>query len=301
MHSARVKRRTVVAPRGEALKSLLIRELGLTPAASDSLLERGAVYVDGKRVTEGRVLGEGSKVTIVLEEAGASTNQPLALAALEVPTLYEDHDVVVVNKPAGLPAQPTPGGAQSVLDVVSSRLGRLAGLVHRLDKDTSGVTIFGKNPKATSRLAAAFREGTAKKRYLAITGPGLAQQGSIDLPLSKDPSRPGRWRASSAANGIEAHTLYERLFSGEQFCVVALTPLTGRTHQLRAHLTSLGAPIVGDTLYGGSPAFARCLLHAQHLAIDGKAFEAPLPADFVEVLARVGLTPTSFQMAASLP
>ncbi len=268
----------MVAPRAEPLKSLLIRELEITPSAADRLLERGAVYVDGKRVPEGRVLADGARVTVVLEESGASTEAPIS-TALSVPTLFEDADVVAVNKPAGLPAQPTPGGAVSLHDVVSERLGFAAGLVHRLDRETSGVTVFGKHPRATARLAAQFREGSARKRYLAITGPGLPEKGTITLPLSKDPSRPGRWRASEKANGISAHTDFERLFANENFCVVSLTPLTGRTHQLRAHLSGIGLPILGDTLYGGGNTASRCLLHAQQLVIDGKTLEAPLPND----------------------
>lgn len=283
-----MKRKTVVAPRGEALKSLLIRELGIAPSGADRLLTRGAVYVDGKRVHEGRVLNNGERVTIVLEESGASTDSA-ASSSLVVTTLFEDADVIVVDKPAGLPAQPTPGGAESLLDVVSKRLGFDAGLVHRLDRETSGVTIFGKHPQATSALAAAFRDGLAHKRYLAATSPGLPERGSITLPLSKDPSRPGRWRASAQANGITASTNYERLFSGDEFALVALMPLTGRTHQLRAHLAGVGWPIIGDTLYGGLESAHRCLLHAQRLEISGEAFEAPIPADLRAYFDRAGL------------
>ncbi len=283
-----VKRKTVVAPRGEALKSLLIRELGVTPAAADLMLGRGAVYVDGKRVHEGRVLKNSERVTIVLEESGAST-ESAASTELKVTTLFEDADVIVVDKPAGLPAQPTPGGAANLLEVVSKQLGFAAGLVHRLDRETSGVTIFGKHPQATSALAAAFRDGLANKRYLAATSPGLPERGTVTLPLSKDPSRPGRWRASAQANGISAHTNYERLFAGDEFSLVALTPLTGRTHQLRAHLSGIGWPILGDTLYGGLGSAERCLLHAQRLEISGEAFDAPIPADLQAYFDRAGL------------
>ncbi len=291
-----MKRRTIVAPRQEPLKSLLIRELGVTPSAADRLLERGAVYVDGKRTPEGRVLDDGARVTVVLEESGASTDAPIDVAR-QVPVLFEDADVIAVDKPAGLVAQPTPGGAVSLIDVVSAQLGFQAGLVHRLDRETSGVTIFGKHPKATARLAAQFREGSARKRYLAVTGPGLPQKATITLPLSKDPSRPGRWRASDKANGVIAHTEFERLSSTEHACTVALRPLTGRTHQLRAHLAALGFPILGDTLYGGALVASRCLLHAQQLEIDGKSIEAPLPGDmsgyFLPNKHRVGAGPGS--------
>jgi 23S rRNA pseudouridine1911/1915/1917 synthase len=151
-------------------------------------------------------------------------------------------------------------------------------LVHRLDRETSGVTVFGKHPKATARLAAAFREGRAKKEYRAVTSPGLPEAGLIDLPLSKDPSRPGRFRASARANGVSAVTRYLRLYDSAEVSVVALYPETGRTHQLRAHLAALGHPILGDTLYGGREG-GRCLLHAHRLEIDGWTVEAPVPDD----------------------
>jgi 23S rRNA pseudouridine1911/1915/1917 synthase len=164
--------------------------------------------------------------------------------------------------------------------------------VHRLDKDTTGITLFGKTKEATSQLAAAFRDGKVKKTYLAICGPALPERGEIDLPLSKDPSRPGRWRASKKANGIAALTHYERRAVGEGFCVVALFPQTGRTHQLRAHLAGIGAPILGDAIYGGAETPprpgeappARCLLHAQRLELEGRVYESPVPDDLQRYL-----------------
>lgn len=205
--------------------------------------------------------------------------------------LYEDAEVIAVDKPAGVSAQPTEGRVgDSLVDLVSARLGRPAGLVHRLDRETSGVTVFGKTAEATSALAAEFREGRARKRYVAATGPGLPPSGTVDLPLSKDPSRPGRWRATRAANGVPALTDFHTLFAGPAFCVVELLPHTGRTHQLRAHLTALEAPILGDARYGGAARAggveaARCLLHAQALELGhprtGKVLriEAPVPED----------------------
>ncbi len=274
-----MKRRTVVAGEEGPLAEVLARALGTGEDVARALVARGAVYVDGKRATDAaRQVPAGAKLTAVLEESGRAVGeQPAPPAALEV--LYEDDDVLAVNKPAGVTAQPTPGRVgESLLDLVSARLGRPAGLVHRLDKETSGVTVFGKSPKATSLLAAAFREGRAKKRYLAVTGKGLPERGRVTLPLSKDPSRPGRWRATRQANGLDAVTDYVRLSDGET-CLVELFPQTGRTHQLRAHLAGIGFPIVGDRLYGGAPG-PRCLLHAQRLEVDGLVLEAPVPEDF---------------------
>lgn len=266
---------------------------GLRSAEADArtLVDRGAVYVQGRRARSAEApVKAGQVVMVVQEEAGRSALQAVTSGpALEV--LYEDDALLAVNKPAGITAQPTPGRTgESLLDLASKHLGKEAGLVHRLDRQTSGVTLFGKTREATSSLAAQFREGKVRKRYLAVATGTLPPSGEIDWPLSRDPSRVGRWRASRTANGLSAFTRFERLREGDGFALVALYPETGRTHQLRAHLRALGAPIAGDALYGGPERIGelparRCLLHAQQIAflhpVSGAELklEAPLPAD----------------------
>lgn len=277
-----MKRRTFRAEGARAVVEAVAFELGLPVEQARGLVEVGAVYVAGRRCRDSKArLTPGQVVAVVLEEGGQSSLAE-APAAPTFRVLHEDADVLAVDKPAGLNAQPTEArvGA-SLVDQVSGYLGREAGLVHRLDRETSGVTVFGKTPQATSALAAEFREGRARKRYVAATGPGLPESGTVDLPLSKDPSRPGRWRASRAANGVPALTHFRTLYAGPEFCVVELLPQTGRTHQLRAHLTALGAPILGDSRYGGAARAggveaARCLLHAQALELAHPATGAPL-------------------------
>jgi 23S rRNA pseudouridine1911/1915/1917 synthase len=290
-------------PLGEALAA----ELNLPREEAERLVSVGAVYVAGRRCRDPKAkLTPGQVVTAVLEEGGQS---PLAAApdsAPELRVLHEDADVIAVDKPAGMTAQPTEGRVgDSLVDRVGAHLKRPAGLVHRLDRETSGVTVFGKTPQATTALAEEFREGRARKRYLAAVGPvELSSQGVIDLPLSKDPSRPGRWRATRAANGIPALTEYRVLHAGADFCLVELLPQTGRTHQLRAHLTALGAPILGDKRYGGAaeaggiPA-PRCLLHAQALELahprtgQPVRFEAPVPEDLARFFETSGVAAPS--------
>jgi len=298
-----VKRRTIEigsAQEGLAVRAVVRQELRLADPEASALIDRGAVYVDGRRCRDGGArLRAKQKVTVVLEESGAATlDAPAGAAALVV--LYEDAELIAVDKPAGLPAQPTPGGAPSLLALVSGRLGREAGLVHRLDRETSGVTVFGKTPQATTDLARQFREGAARKRYLAAVKPGLAAAGRIDLPISKDPSRPGRYRATRAANGVPALTGYSRLFESADHALVSLLPETGRTHQLRAHLTALGCPIAGDRRYGGQEVVAgapagRCLLHAHALAVTSggapRVFVAPLPPDLARIFEADGVRP----------
>nr|WP_225936886.1 RluA family pseudouridine synthase [Myxococcus sp. RHSTA-1-4] len=296
---------------GRGVADAVASELGLPAAEARRLVDVGAVYVGGRRSRDARArLTAGQVVMVVLEEGGES---PLAEAppppALRV--LYEDAEVIAVDKPAGLTAQPTEGRVGgSLVDLVGAHLGREAGLVHRLDRETSGVTVFGKTARATSALAEEFREGRARKRYVAATGPGLPPSGTVDLPLSKDPSRPGRWRATRAANGVPALTDFRTLYAGPEFCVVELLPQTGRTHQLRAHLTALGAPILGDARYGGAAKAGgveapRCLLHAQALELGhprtGKVLrvEAPVPEDLMRFFTAAGIPPPQGVIAES--
>ncbi len=301
-----MKRRTFQATGAQVGRSVVeavTAELKVSPEEARRLVEAGAVYLVGRRCRDPEArLRAGQVVAVVLEEGGRSPLEaPVAPPPLGI--LFEDAEVIAVDKPAGITAQPTEGRVgESLVDLVSTRLGTPAGLVHRLDRETSGVTIFGKTAPATTALAAEFREGRARKRYVAATGPGLPPSGTVDLPLSKDPSRPGRWRASRAANGVPALTDFRTLYAGPEYCLVELLPHTGRTHQLRAHLTALGAPILGDARYGGAARAAgisapRCLLHAQALELahprtgQPLRIESPVPEDLRRFFEYVGIPP----------
>lgn len=296
-----MKRRALrVDTPGRRLAEFLAGALPLPAAEAEALVRAGAVYVGGKRSTQPDApLSQGAAVVAVLEEGGRSALEAKR-SDLPLQILLEDEALIAVAKPAGITAQPTASReGESLLDQVSGHLGRPAGLVHRLDRETSGVTVFGKTAEATSALAAEFREGSAKKRYLAVCGPQVPDAGSIDLPISKDPSRPGRYRASATANGIPALTHYRTLFRAEDHALVVLFPQTGRTHQLRAHLTALHAPIAGDERYGGArtvagDSVARCLLHAHALSLkhpttgEPLLIEASVPEDLARFFQRSG-------------
>jgi 23S rRNA pseudouridine1911/1915/1917 synthase len=301
-----VKRRTFQAEgalAGKSVAEAMAAQLGMPVEEARQLIQAGAVYLAGRRCRDaGTRLSTGQVVAVVLEEGGRSPLEaPPPPPTLSV--LFEDDALIAVDKPAGITAQPTEGRVgDSLVDLVSARLKKPAGLVHRLDRETSGVTVFGKTPPATTALAEEFREGRARKRYVAATGPGLPPAGTVDLPLSKDPSRPGRWRASAAANGVPALTDFRTLYAGEHFCLVELLPHTGRTHQLRAHLTALQAPILGDARYGGAAQAGglpspRCLLHAQALELahprTGQPLrvEAPIPEDLQRFFTAANLAP----------
>jgi 23S rRNA pseudouridine1911/1915/1917 synthase len=295
-----MKRRTLRAHRTVTLGALLESELGVRPEEASALVAAGAVYLRGRRcrAAETRV-PPSTPVVVVLEESGAPPTAPRPRPPLCV--LYEDEEILAVDKPAGIPAQPTPGRVgDSLVDLASEHLTRAAGLVHRLDRYTSGVTLFGKSDGATRSLAGQFRRGEVGKRYLAVVSGEIPPSRLIDLPLSKDPSRIGRWRASRRAHGVPARTRVERLGAAEGFQIAACFPETGRTHQIRAHLAALGAPIAGDTLYGGPSTVAglgapRSLLHAQAVSVrhplTGQPLlvEAPVPEDMRPFLERAGV------------
>jgi len=295
-----VKRRAFRAERG-VLAEVVARGLGSSMQQARILVTRGAVYLRGRRQRDPSLAVEaGMEVLVVLEEGGRSSTAPLP-PALPLRVLHEDDQVLAVDKPPGLPAQPTAGGVGSLLLLVSTYLGRDAGLVHRLDRDTTGVMVFGKSRPATSALAASFRTGEARKQYLAVTAPGLPEAGTSTLQLARDPRRPGRWIAR-ARDGLEAETRFRRLGSAPDLALAVLWPRTGRTHQLRAHLTALAAPIAGDRLYGGASELrgeriGRSLLHAHVLVLphpsSGASLRlvAPLPADMAPWFAALDVTP----------
>jgi 23S rRNA pseudouridine1911/1915/1917 synthase len=283
-----------------ALDRVLAGRLEVETQVAAALVRRGAVYVRGRRVTDpDRPLHPGDPVLVILEEGRRSVLAPEP----ELPpllVLHRDRSLLAVDKPAGLPAQPTPGGATNLLGRVAAELGCTPGLVHRLDRETSGVTVFGLGGKATAALSAAFREGRVAKQYLAATGPGLPEAGVVDLALSRDPARPGRWRATARVQGPRAVTSFRRLGTGPGLALAILWPRTGRTHQLRAHLAALGAPLLGDVRYGGAreaggEQVARCLLHAQALVLphpetgEPVTVQASVPDDLGRLFARCGV------------
>jgi 23S rRNA pseudouridine1911/1915/1917 synthase len=291
------------ADEGERLDRYIAKRGGIARCEARRLLDRGAVWIDGKRVKiASRPVNEGQRVLVVIEESGRGEPQAVALGDERI--LYEDPHLIAVDKPPFVPAQATlASDRHSLLAIVTTRVGRPVGLVHRLDLETTGVTVFGKTRPATVALAAAFQEGLAKKRYLCVAWGSLPDEGRTAVPLSPDVRRWGRFRARE--NGkLKAATGFRVLARKGSLLLVEALPETGRTHQIRVHLSNLGAPLVGDSLYGGPPSLEgpegttkveRFLLHARTLELPHPAtkeplkIEAPVPRDLAEAAKVIGV------------
>lgn len=209
---------------------------------------------------------------------------------VDLPILYEDDDVIVVNKPSGLLTHAKGGLSDepTVAEIIRPKTSFATdtdrpGIVHRLDRDTSGLLIIAKNPESAAHLQRQFAERTAKKTYIAITdGKPKLNAAKIDLPIGRNPSAPSTFRIDP--NGKPAQTTYHVLAENDAQSLVELKPTTGRTHQLRVHLAHLNTPILGDRVYGKS-SDCRMMLHAQKLEItlpsgERKVFEAAIPDEF---------------------
>jgi 23S rRNA pseudouridine1911/1915/1917 synthase len=257
------------------------------------LIEQGKVTVDGEPVLKAGYklrLGERVSVDYVQEE------QP-PIESIDLPILYEDDDCIVINKPLGVLTHskgdfnPEATVASFLRERVADLDGSRAGIVHRLDRATSGVMICAKTSEALSFLQKQFSLRKVKKKYIAIVSGHLANEHAvIDMPIERNPKKPQTFRVG--ANGKSALTEYHVLETNDKLSLLELAPQTGRTHQLRVHLNHLGHPILGDTFYGGKPA-ERLFLHALSLEItlpnrERKTFSAILPESFAEAMKQNG-------------
>lgn len=262
---------------------------GLLPSKSRAfaakLVEKGNVRINGHvQLKPSYKLKQTDSVAIDYDDT-----KPEIIPTIDLPVLYEDNDCVVISKPTGILTHSK--GAfnpeATVASWLSSRVkgmnGERAGIVHRLDRATSGVMICAKTPEALSWLQKQFSQRKTKKTYEAVVIGHLKQlEAIIDMPIERNPKKPQTFRVGS--NGKSAITAYKVLSSNEKYSLLQLKPTTGRTHQLRVHLEEIGHPILGDTFYG-SPVADRLFLHAKNLELtlpnrERKVFTVPTPASF---------------------
>lgn len=249
----------------------------------------GKVKVNDTAVTSNDyTLGEDDIVTI-------DTDSNKKLDDIQLPVIYEDDNVVVINKPVGVLSHAKGGilSEQTVADFFKHTTSfgietNRPGIVHRLDRATSGVMIGAKNHETASLLQKQFSERKAKKVYTAIVeGVPQPTKAKLELPIERNPRHSSQFRVGT--NGKSATTTYEVIKSNNNMSLVKLTPATGRTHQLRVHMQYLKHPIIGDVVYG-KPA-DRMFLHASSLEItipngQRKVFEAPLPPEFMQKIGK---------------
>ena len=235
-------------------------------------IKSGFVTVDGKLVTKPNSRFERT-VKLDLKVPKVMKNSDVKLDII-----YEDDDVVVVNKPSGLLSE---GKGEYCPEKTLADYGFVA---HRLDRDTSGVMVIAKSEEAQKYLKKQFQKRSVHKTYYAVVhGRPKYDQAKIELPLIRDLKRPTTFRVD--ANGKESVTFYRILKTNDDYSLLELKPITGRTHQLRVHMKYLGHPIVGDTVYGEKDDADRLMLHAGELEInlpsgERKTFRVPRPKEF---------------------
>lgn len=271
----------------------------LSRTHAQKLIADGLITVNGHPAKSSLKLNTGDNVHITIppEPPGRLTPEDIPLNIV-----YEDADLLVVDKPAGLAVHPAPGHPGHTL--VNAVLGYLPGLadsddslrpgiVHRLDKDTSGLLIVARNRVAQANLSEQFKSRAVSKSYLVLVKGRLApESGIIEAAIGRDPRN--RQRMAVVSRGREARTEYRVVKYVGDCTLLEIRPETGRTHQIRVHLAAIGFPVVGDTTYGvGSPHLSRQFLHASRLGFklpsSGKyvEFESLLPPDLQQALREI--------------
>ena len=289
---------------GERLDSALARMFGFSRTGAAELIAAGDVLIDGKPAAKSDRVSAGTELTVTLP---APPGAEVTIQAEPVPGMrivYEDDDIVVVDKPRGVAAHPTPGWTGPTViggllasghRVATSGAAERQGIVHRLDANTTGLMVVAKSESAYSALKQAFRDRTVTKTYHAlIQGHPDPLRGTIDAPIGRHPSGDGRFAV--VTDGRPSVTHYDTLEAFRAASLLAVGLETGRTHQIRVHMSAVRHPCCGDLLYGADPVLAAHLgltrqwLHAVRLSFEHPStgrevsFESPYAADLAHAL-----------------
>jgi 23S rRNA pseudouridine1911/1915/1917 synthase len=279
---------------GERLDRLAARRLDASRSTIQRIIRRGSLWVDGEAAGASYRVRGGERVEARLPDRELSPEE------IPVPTVFEDEFLLVVDKPAGLVVHPGAGNASGTL--VNALLGRgiaggedpaRPGIVHRLDRDTSGLMVVAKGEPAYSRLVEMMAAREVGRGYRAVVvGESLPETGTVDSPVGRDPENP---TLMAAGVGKSAVTRFEVLREAAGHSMLGVRLETGRTHQIRVHLSAIGHPVYADPLYGTPVPGRRLWLHAESLAFvhpvtrEESSFESPIPEDLREWAADLGL------------
>jgi 23S rRNA pseudouridine1911/1915/1917 synthase len=275
---------------GKRLDIFVTEKLGeLNRSIVKKLIDQSSILVNNQPQKSGYRLKFGDVVQI-----DASSTEKIVIPEIDLKIVYEDRDCIVIDKPIGVLAH-SKGSFNNEATVASFILPKLsdipdsnrAGIVHRLDRATSGVMICAKNVESQKWLQKQFSQRKVKKTYYAIcNGHPKIEFAIIDMPIERNPKKPQTFRVGP--NGKIAKTTYKVIKNNDKYSLIELTPETGRTHQLRVHLEHIKCPIVGDILYGGESA-ERLFLHANKLEVtlpnrQRVVFESKLPKQFMDMV-----------------
>lgn len=310
-HSPGPETRELTAAEAGRLDAVLSRALPeLSRARVQRLIEAGNVRVNGEVVRKSATVQEGDLLAFEVP----ATDHAVTPSGLDLTVVYEDNSLAAINKPPGLAVHGAPGDTgPSVAGWWLEQLGPAAagfdaerpGIVHRLDKDTSGVLLLAKTPAAQASLSRAFEERTTRKTYLAIVEGTPAQpRAVVDAPIDRHPG--DRTRMAVTTSGRPSRTEYEVIAADKERSLLEVHPETGRTHQIRVHLAAIGCPVANDGVYGRRATHGRQLLHAYRIAVphpEGGTLTvtAPVPADMAGAIRSLGAEQVASQYSQPVP
>jgi 23S rRNA pseudouridine1911/1915/1917 synthase len=260
---------------GERLDRLAARRLGLSRSLVQRLIGEGDLQIDGEETSPSHKVRDGQLIEAWLPEEG------LLPEDISVPVIFEDEHIIVVDKPAGLVVHPGAGNPSGTLVNALLRKGIAGGddpirpgVVHRLDRDTSGLLVLAKGEPAFSRLVGMMADRQVERLYRAVgVGEGLPETGTIDSPIGRDPDNP---TLMTAGMGKPAVTHFEAVAETDRHTMLRVRLETGRTHQIRVHLSAIGYPVYADPLYGEPVPGRRLWLHAERLGFEHPTTEEAL-------------------------